>query len=175
LGVLAERHPETVALAVMPVLGRLTPAEWGFLARLAADHGRGELRLSPWRAVLIPGLATRPAGVLAGQLETAGFVVSADDPASKVVACIGSRGCPAAQTDALGDARTVIQTLRDRGQPVSVHLSGCEKRCAKRRPEEHELTFVGGPGRGQYRLFRGDGPPDPEPVPAGSLGPHLGP
>ena len=49
------------ALSVIAPLGRLTAAQWRLLAALVAEHGEdaGELRLTPWRGVILAGAATR--------------------------------------------------------------------------------------------------------------------
>ena len=91
-----------------------------------------EVRLTPWRSVLLPGL-TDP-----GPLAALGLIVSADDPRLLVSACVGEPGCASASVP----TRAVAAGLRP---TVTVHVSGCSKGCAH--PGPAALTFVGRDGR----------------------------
>ena len=92
-----------------------------------------------------------PADGLDEALARLGFVVDATDPAAGVVACAGRPGCTAAHADTKADGRRVAERLRatGAGPHPTVHVSGCAKRCASRRP--HDVTLVAGPDG--YDLF----------------------
>ncbi|MFD9338769.1 cobalamin biosynthesis protein CobG [Streptomyces sp. NPDC060028] len=96
------------ALCVLIPLGRLTTAQWRELP--------GDLRVTPWRSVLVTDTAARPAGL----------VTSPDGPWESVTACTGRPGCAKALSDVRADARAVVHQAR--GQ-LAVHWSGCERRC----------------------------------------------
>lgn len=103
------------------------------LMGLATVAGGDEvLRLTPWRAVLVPGAPDRAA--LAGL----GLIVSADDPRLIVSACPGEPGCASATVVTRG----LAARLR---AGVDVHVSGCSKGCAH--PGAATLTLVGREGR----------------------------
>jgi precorrin-3B synthase len=130
-----------------PVLGRLDPAQAATIAEAAERHGDGLVRLTPWRSVIVG--TSDPAG-LRDELAGAGLVTDPDDPATAVVACAGRTGCPAGLTDAQADARRIIAARRGRAR-LTVHVSGCAKRCASR--QDHDLTLVGSaPDR--YDVYR---------------------
>src|SRR5262249_5813017 len=79
-----------------------------------------------------------------------GLVTDPDDPALDVVACAGRTGCIHGEADTQADGREVIALLRrnrDRDHRLTVHLSGCDKRCASRAHHDHVL--IAGDG-GQY-------------------------
>ncbi|MER5201705.1 cobalamin biosynthesis protein CobG [Streptomyces sp. NPDC002825] len=102
------------ALHVLAPLGRLTAAQ----LRALAD-GAEELRLTPWRGVVVVGA---PADRLPG-LETYGLVTRPDLPSVGVSACTGRPGC----AKSLADVRTDAGLVHRGGLPV--HYSGCERRC----------------------------------------------
>ncbi len=103
----------------------------GIFAALA-DLAGGELRLTPWRAIVLPG-APDPAALAA-----LGLIVSPDDPLLRVSACPGQPGCASATVR----TRDLAARLRP---GVDVHVSGCSKGCAH--PGAAALTLVGREGR----------------------------
>lgn len=93
----------------------------------ALASGKGELRLTPWRAILLHG-APDPAP---------GLIVSPNDPLLRVSACPGEPGCASATVV----TRALAARLRPSGD---VHVSGCSKGCAH--PGPAALTLVGRDG-----------------------------
>lgn len=174
VGALAEQGGGTWSVGAMPVLGHLDAGTLRGLAELAEQAAQAvptsgpggqdasaEVRLTPWRSVLLPQVPTvAVASVIAG-LEQLGLTTDPADPACSVVACTGSSGCPAAHTDTQHHARLVISALRTISaqappgtpDPPRVHLSGCAKRCADR-TGAFDVTLVGEPN-GTYRLEQG--------------------
>ncbi|MFC8533352.1 precorrin-3B synthase [Streptomyces sp. NPDC057249] len=138
----------TDALSVGLPLGRADAARWSALTDLARDHGAGELRLTPWRGVVVPGVRrTRAAGAL-DALEAVGLVTGPGSPWSGVNACIGRPGCAKSRADVRGDAASALPTGGpDRALPV--HWSGCERRCGH--PRGAWVDVVAGPDGG-YRV-----------------------
>jgi precorrin-3B synthase len=147
----------TVWCGAAPALGRLSPGAARGLAAIATEFGPGEIRLTPWRGVILPGLD--PASAADGVRALAGLGFSADpaDPVHRVIACAGSSGCHSGLTDTQADAGRLVERLRASSEPVpsrSVHLSGCPKGCASR--AQVDLTLVGGPEPGAYELYGRD-------------------
>src|SRR5262249_30852622 len=63
------------------------------------------------------------------------------DPALGVVVCAGRAGCAHGKADTQADGIEVIELLRRApGDGHTVHLSGCDKRCASRAP--HDLVLI---------------------------------
>ncbi|GHE44803.1 hypothetical protein GCM10017673_53660 [Streptosporangium violaceochromogenes] len=142
------------ALGVAVPLGRLTRAQAELLAGLAAG---GEVRLTPWRGVVLPGL--RPAGVAgaAALLAEAGLVTDPSSPWIGVTACAGRPGCARALADVRSDAaRATARNLPGSfGHPraagaaptgtLPVHWAGCERRCGRPRGRVADVVaFAGG-------------------------------
>ncbi|MFE9632130.1 cobalamin biosynthesis protein CobG [Streptomyces sp. NPDC006463] len=100
------------ALCVLVPLGRLGTAQWRELP--------GDLRITPWRSIVVTDTAARPAGL----------VTTPDSPWESVTACTGRPGCAKSLADVRADARAVAE--RTRG-PLPVHWSGCERRCGRPR------------------------------------------
>lgn len=123
-------------LCVLPPLGRLTTDQWRVLVRVAdagaEDEGAGELRITPWRSIVLPRASTRRPVDGYAQLESAGLSVAPDGPWESVTACTGRPGCAKALSDVRADAREVVDTpVQAPAWPAGapVHWSGCERRC----------------------------------------------
>ena len=142
-------------LGLAAAFGRLDAA----MLRAAGDlAGSGELRLTPWRAILLPHVAPDERDL--GALAAIGFIVDPADPRLRVAACTGRAGCERGSTDTHADA-TALAALAAAlpGAGVALHVSGCAKGCA--RPALTAVTLVGRDGR--YDLVH-DGRPRDEPV-----------
>lgn len=126
--------------------GALVGAAFGQIeaAQLAALAVLGPLRLTPWRMLLIEGLAAMP--------ELPGLITSPGDPLLAASACTGAPGCP----QALGPTRALARALA--GQVPGLHVSGCGKGCAH--PGAARVTLVAA-GAGRYDLIRDGRAGDP--------------
>lgn len=104
--------------------------DWSALADVADRYGDGELRLTPVRHVLLPGVARSAAAAAMDVLEQHGFRARPRQPELELVACSGAPACLSAH----GDARRLALELADvagaSGRAV-LHVSGCEKGCAR--------------------------------------------
>ncbi|MGW2512550.1 precorrin-3B synthase [Streptomyces scopuliridis] len=156
----------TVALSVHARLGRLTVAQW----RLLATAANGPLRVTPWRGVIVPGVAPAAAGAVLDRLRTAGLITNPGSPWHGVGACTGRPGCAKALADVRSDAAAAV-SRGSGGLPV--HWSGCARRCGH--PQGRWVDVVA-TGEGRYDIsVQGDARPitttGPEPEP--ELKPEL--
>ncbi|MGW3570352.1 hypothetical protein ACWDSL_41910 [Streptomyces sp. NPDC000941] len=142
------------AVSVAVPLGRLTAARWRLLAELAARGGSGELRVTPWRGVVLPGFSPGDAEAALRELADAGLVTAPHSPWFGVGACTGRPGCAKSLADVRAEAaRAVAGEASVGGRPgparsrLPVYFSGCERRCG----------HPGGPGRWVDVLATGDG------------------
>jgi precorrin-3B synthase len=111
--------------------------------RLVADIAKDGLRLTPFRALLLPGVSADALPALAA----AGFITTADDPLRQVVACPGAPACAASTIETRALARRFAglrQTANHLGDDVWLHVSGCVKGCAS--STSHAATLVGRDG-----------------------------
>ncbi|MFF2042103.1 cobalamin biosynthesis protein CobG [Kitasatospora sp. NPDC058170] len=106
-------------LSVAPRFGTASCAQW----RVLADAAEGELRLTPWRGVVLPGA---PAARLA-DLAAAGFRTAPRAAWERATACTGLPGCGSSLADVRADAARALEGAGTGGLPV--HWSGCERRC----------------------------------------------
>ncbi|MGQ9371155.1 precorrin-3B synthase [Azospirillum sp. ST 5-10] len=129
-------------LGVAFPFGRLTAAALDALAGLAEAHGTGELRLTPWRALLLPGVGA----AAADPARRLGAVLDDGDPRLRVSACSGAAGCDAGTTDTHADALALARTAPALLAAGAVaHLAGCGKGCAH--PAPATVTLTAGDGR----------------------------
>lgn len=135
-------------VGAQPPLGRLDTAALRALARLASIHGDGTLRCTPWQSVLLPHVAQREVPQVEHELRSLGFVLHADDPLARLIACAGSAGCAKGLADTKADALYLAARLPS---GVEVHLSGCTRSCAAAHCAPYTLLAV---ERGRYDLYR---------------------
>ncbi|MGY3060973.1 precorrin-3B synthase [Streptomyces sp. TE3672] len=157
-GVVTGPHDGAALSAGIP-LGRITPAQWRSLTDTARHRGRGELRLTPWRGVVVPGVERRRAAGLLDELGATGLVVGADSPWTGVGACIGRPGCAKSLADVRARAAAVVGPVG----LLPVYWSGCERRCGHPRGEWVDVVAV--PGGHRISVVRGEERDAPVSVP----------
>ncbi len=122
--------------------GRWRAADLAALATLAEEQGLGEIRVTPWRALLIPTRTLEAAERVSLAARELGLIVSHADSLLAVVACPGAPECPQAR----GETRAHLARLAPLAQKlagrdgVGLHVSGCAKGCA--RPAAAPVTLV---------------------------------
>jgi precorrin-3B synthase len=144
-------------LGVALPFGRISATELRQLATLAASHGAAELRLTPWRALLIPCPSLSDAQAIAEGARN--LILDPRDPLLAVAACPGAPAC----SSAMGDTREAARRLAPLLAPgVSLHVSGCGKGCAHPAPAPYAVVAA----EDGYKLIR-DGRADAAPVARG--------
>ncbi|ASJ71883.1 precorrin-3B synthase [Granulosicoccus antarcticus] len=118
---------------VAPEFGLLKSEDLYTLAPL------GNLRLTPWRMILIEGV---------GDGAAAGVGLRAGDPRLNVFACTGAPGCAQAHSSTLGIARSLAAQL---AHGERLHVAGCIKGCAH--PSSAAITLVA-TAPDEYKLIR---------------------
>ncbi|WP_457027890.1 cobalamin biosynthesis protein CobG [Kitasatospora sp. P5_F3] len=108
-----EPGPFVGGLVVGTRFGRLTAGQLRQLADAAP-----ELRITPWRSVVLPG-ATGPA--------PDGLRAEPGSAWERATACTGTPGCAKSLADVRADAALALDLAVVPGAPV--HWSGCERRC----------------------------------------------
>ncbi|WP_254389152.1 nitrite/sulfite reductase [Streptomyces sp. AC550_RSS872] len=124
----------TTSLSVLAPLGRLTAAQWTELTATAS----GELRLTPWRGVILP---TVRSDRLPG-LDSVGLITDPSSVWIGIGACIGRPGCAKSRADIRTDAAASLGT----GGGLPAYWSGCERRCG--RPRGDHVDVVAAPDGG---------------------------
>ena len=139
---------------------RLDASQLSRLVVAAEDCGATELRLSPWRMILVPLPSQADAEQMVRVSAKLGFIVDAQDPRLALLACSGAPECP----QALGATRERLDELaplaaRLARDGLGLHVSGCAKGCA--RPAGSPATLVAR-SEGLFDLvFDGDAEAEP--------------
>ncbi len=101
-------------------------------ARAAEIFGTGEIRLTPWRALLLPDVSEVQADAISTYCATHNFIVDRGDARLAVVACGGASNCTHGTTDTRSDALALMFPARRLCTTgVVLHVSGCAKGCAR--------------------------------------------
>ena len=136
----AQLPPEFRAMPQPPAQpARIGPHAAGWLTGIAFGQisadvlhqiaALGALRLTPWRMVLVEGMASPP--------QTPGLITDPADPMLNVTACTGAPGCPQAHQA----TRDLARSLAPQVPPgAHLHVSGCAKGCAHPGPATVTLT-----------------------------------
>jgi precorrin-3B synthase len=121
-------------------LGRLTSQQAQRLSESAAES-EGDLRLAPWRGVVLGAIPLDRTAAVAAQLDSVGLYLDGRSGFQGIAACAGLSGCEASLADVRTDAATLARHLAERAvlPGWTVNFSGCEKQCAMRQGATAEL------------------------------------
>ncbi|GGU48154.1 precorrin-3B synthase [Streptomyces cavourensis] len=140
----------TTAICVDVPLGQLTPAQWQLLTDTARRYGN-ELRLTPWRGIVVPGPFDEGGAAEAlRNLAAAGLITTPESPWTGVGACIGHPGCAKSLSDVRAEAGAAVGPV---GR-LPVYWSGCERRCGH--PHGEWIDVVVTPGGHRISHVRGE-------------------
>jgi len=115
------------------------------IAGWAERFGDGEVRLSPWRGIVLPAVRRQDLGTLISLAAGAGLITEPDDPRLAVFACPGRPDCANASVMTRHDAARLAIAARPLLRTgAGIHVSGCAKGCAH--PGPAALTLVGDNG-----------------------------
>jgi precorrin-3B synthase len=133
----------SLACGVCLPFGQANAAVLERLAQVAAAIGAAGMRAAPGQALMIVGLARDRISAFLSAAESLGFIVRADDPRRRVVACAGAPICSSAYIAARAIAPLVANAAAHLEGGFQVHISGCAKGCAH--AGTASLTVVGQP------------------------------
>jgi precorrin-3B synthase len=112
------------------------------LMEAAGKAGAASVRPAPGRALLIIGLTPQTGLSFAAAAGQLGFIVRADDPRRRVIACAGAPICASAYGAARAMAPLIVATAAPFiSSGLTIHVSGCAKGCAH--PGKAALTAFG--------------------------------
>jgi precorrin-3B synthase len=101
-------------------------------ARGAEIFGTGEIRLTPWRALIVPFVQAGEADAMRTYFSAHNFIVDHGDPRLAIAACGGASTCAYGTTDTRSDALALMPFARSLCMTgVALHVSGCAKGCAR--------------------------------------------
>jgi precorrin-3B synthase len=149
IGLISLRYQAPSAFGVGLPFGRIDANALTRLADLSESYGDGNLRTTPWRALLLTGIAAGDAERLATDVKALGIIADPTDARLHIFACVGAPSCQSATVDARADAGRLAAAIGPTRNDA-IHVSGCVKSCAHRGTAA--LTLVGRDGR--YDLIR---------------------
>lgn len=152
---LLQRNDSVFGAGVGFPFGRITADQLAALCDHAAVAGAEDVRTSPERVLVFPLQDAMHAHELLRRANAAGLILQEDDIRLAMDVCPGAPGCKNARADTRRDAQRFADTFEGSLHGCSLHISGCEKGCARR--TEARLTLVGRDGR--YDIIR-DGSAD---------------
>ncbi|HEY4848102.1 MAG TPA: precorrin-3B synthase [Methylocella sp.] len=123
---------ERYCFGVGAAFGRLDANMLDAAARAAAIFGTGEIRLTPWRALILPFVHAEKADAMRAYFTAHRFIVDPKDARLAIAACGGASTCERGTTDTRADALALMLFARRfRKTGVALHVSGCAKGCAR--------------------------------------------
>jgi ferredoxin-nitrite reductase len=125
---------------VLPV-GRLIGPQLRGLAKIAADLGDGDIRLTVWQNLLISGIPDDKVALAEAAVAALGLSTKATSIRAGLVACTGNVGCKFAASDTKRHAEDIARWCETRvalDGPINIHLTGCHHSCA-----QHYIGDVG--------------------------------
>jgi ferredoxin-nitrite reductase len=115
-------------------VAKLTAAQMRGLAKVAADLGDGDIRLTVWQNLLISGVADDKVKLAVAAIDALGLTTQATSIRAGLVACTGNVGCRFSASDTKRHAEDIAQWCEARVEldgPVNIHLTGCHHSCAQ--------------------------------------------
>ncbi|MEW6767731.1 MAG: NirA family protein [Pseudomonadota bacterium] len=134
IGVHPQKQADLNWIGVALKLGRLSIEQIRGLAKLAADFGDGDIRLTVWQNLLLSGIADRNVATVVQAIGALGLSTTTSVIRSGLIACTGATGCRFAAAHTKENADQIAAWCEERvplDTPVNVHLTGCHHSCAQ--------------------------------------------
>jgi ferredoxin-nitrite reductase len=134
IGVHPQKQTGLNWIGVALKLGRLSAEQMRGLAKLSADFGDGDIRLTVWQNLLLSGVADANVTTVIAAIETLGLSTTTSVIRAGLVACTGATGCKFGNAHTKENADEIAAWCEDRvplDSPVNVHLTGCHHSCAQ--------------------------------------------
>ncbi|HEY0912066.1 MAG TPA: NirA family protein [Bradyrhizobium sp.] len=141
IGVHKQKQQGLNWIGVSLPLGKVTCEQMRGLAKIAQDLGDGDIRLTVWQNLLIPGVRDENVELAIAAIQKVGLAVEASQIRAGLIACTGNAGCRFAASNTklhaaeIGDwcePRVKIET------PINIHVTGCHHSCA-----QHYISDIG--------------------------------
>jgi ferredoxin-nitrite reductase len=131
-------HPQKQAglfwIGVVLPVGKMTVEQMRGIARIAREHGDGDIRLTVWQNLLLSGVSTDKVTQVEIEIAALGLSTQATSVRAGLVACTGATGCRFAAAHTKENAEEIAHWCDARvslDTPVNIHLTGCHHSCAQ--------------------------------------------
>ncbi len=141
IGVHRQKQDGLNWIGVSLPLGKVTCDQMRGLAEIARDFGDGDIRLTVWQNLLIPGVRDDKVPLAVAAIEAIGLAVEASQIRAGLIACTGNAGCKFAASDTKRHAAEIgdwCEPRVDIDTPLNIHLTGCHHSCA-----QHYISDIG--------------------------------
>jgi len=142
LGVTRQKQADLRAAGLCIPTGRVSPDHLEELARLAEIYGNGEIRLTTAQNAIIPNVPADCVGGLLAEPFLKQFSPRPSPFMRNMVACVGTDYCNLAlietKSRAVELSEALHEKLGDRGNPLTIHWSGCPAGCGN-----HQAADIG--------------------------------
>jgi ferredoxin-nitrite reductase len=141
IGVHKQKQEGLNWIGVALPLGKVTCEQMRGLARIAQDLGDGDIRLTVWQNLLIPGVRDANVELTIAAIKAIGLDVQASQIRAGLIACTGNAGCKFAASDTKLHAAKIGDWCEPRVKidtPLNIHLTGCHHSCA-----QHYISDIG--------------------------------
>ena len=129
------RYDDKSCFGAGAAFGSLDADMLGAAANAAENFGMGEIRLTPWRALILPHVQDEQAGAMSAYFARHGFIANRKDARLAIAACGGESTCEQGTTKPRADALALMFLARKLCKTgVALHVSGCAKGCALQAP-----------------------------------------
>src|SRR2546429_758964 len=141
IGVHQQKQSGLNWIGVALPLGKVTCEQMRGLAKIAQDLGDGDIRLTVWQNLLIPGVRDENVGLAVAAIEAMGLDVKTSQIRAGLIACTGNAGCKFSASDTKRHAAAIADWCEPRvpiDTPLNIHLTGCHHSCA-----QHYISDIG--------------------------------
>ena len=129
-------------IGVKPTLGHMSGEQLIALADLAEKYGVTDLRFTPFKEVLLLGVAPDTAANLQADLEEMGLYSKPSEFRRGLLSCTGLEYCKLAHVTTKSRAIELADELEERfgdlDSPITISLNGCPNACAR-----HQVSDIG--------------------------------
>jgi ferredoxin-nitrite reductase len=141
IGVHKQKQDGLNWIGVVLPLGKITCDQMRGLAKIAVDLGDGDIRLTVWQNLLIPGVRDADVTLAIAAIEALGLAVKTTEIRAGLIACTGRAGCKFGNADTKQTATNIATWCDTRVEvdtPINIHLTGCHHSCA-----QHYISDIG--------------------------------
>lgn len=134
VGVFPQKQAGLNYIGVAMPVGQITPKQMLRLADLVDNYAAGEIRLTVWQNLLIPGVPDAYVETMKKALVKMGFHWQQSNIRSGLAACTGNAYCKFASTNTKGHALELAAYLEKHfklDRPINIHVTGCPHSCAQ--------------------------------------------
>ena len=141
IGVHKQKQDGLNWIGVVLPLGKVTTDQMRGLSKIAADLGDGDIRLTVWQNLLIPGVKDANVALATAAIEALGLAIKTTEIRAGLIACTGRAGCKFGNADTKRTATNIAEWCDTRVEvdtPINIHLTGCHHSCA-----QHYISDIG--------------------------------